>query len=274
MKDNTILIQDIDRYLNGEMIPQEMADLELRRQQDPAFDQLFLDQKYFRKVFTEYGDRIQFQNKLDQIQTNYLGELKGTLENVPSRIFFLQRKFWSTAAIAASVSILIAIGTLGIMGHFTHKNNIVQYIEMKRVLDDIKRSQTALINDIHKNSRSPINPGTFGGTGFALSSDGYLATNYHVIENADSIYVQNNKGEAFKVKVVYQDPELDLAILKVEDDSFRNLPPLPYTFNKKGAQLGEEVYTLGFPKDEVVYGKGYISSETGFLGDSSAYQIA
>jgi S1-C subfamily serine protease len=38
--------------------------------------------------------------------------------------------------------------------------------------------------------------------------------------------------------------------------------------------LGDEVYTLGYPRNEIVYGKGYISAETGFRGDSDSYQIS
>jgi S1-C subfamily serine protease len=34
------------------------------------------------------------------------------------------------------------------------------------------------------------------------------------------------------------------------------------------------VYTLGYPRNEIVYGKGYISAETGFRGDSGSYQIS
>jgi S1-C subfamily serine protease len=119
----------------------------------------------------------------------------------------------------------------------------------------------------------PANPGQYSGTGFAISGNGYLATNIHVIKDADSIYVETNKGEAYKATLVYEDKTCDLAILKILDSTFK-LPPPPYRLKNIQAPLGDEVYTLGYPRDEIVYGKGYISSETGFRGDSNAYQIA
>ena len=101
----------------------------------------------------------------------------------------------------------------------------------------------------------------FGGTGFAISSNGYILTNFHVISGADSIHIQNNKGVSYKVKKYYIDPANDIAILKVIDPSFENLGNVPYTIKKTSAGIGESVYTLGYPKDDVVLGDGYVSSK-------------
>ncbi len=38
--------------------------------------------------------------------------------------------------------------------------------------------------------------------------------------------------------------------------------------------MGEDVYTLGFPKDDAVLGEGYVSSKTGHAGDTTAYQVS
>ena len=48
---------------------------------------------------------------------------------------------------------------------------------------------------------------------------------------------------------------------------------LPYSFSKK-VNLAAPVFTMGFPKDEIVYGEGYLSSETGYKSDTLSYQIA
>jgi S1-C subfamily serine protease len=57
-------------------------------------------------------------------------------------------------------------------------------------------------------------------------------------------------------------------------DSTFSLPALPYDLRKTAVPLGDEVYTLGYPRNEIVYGKGYVSAETGFRGDSDSYQIS
>jgi S1-C subfamily serine protease len=62
-------------------------------------------------------------------------------------------------------------------------------------------------------------------------------------------------------------------LLKIEDTSFHAFTNLPYSINKTGVDLGEELFTLGYPRDEIVYNKGYLSAKTGFQGDTLACQI-
>ena len=70
------------------------------------------------------------------------------------------------------------------------------------------------------------------GTGFAISSNGYIATNYHVVEGQDKIKVKGIKGEftqSYTAEVVKVDKFNDLAILKVNT----NLGNIPYGFKNK-----------------------------------------
>ncbi|MCA9366997.1 trypsin-like peptidase domain-containing protein [Candidatus Kaiserbacteria bacterium] len=56
-----------------------------------------------------------------------------------------------------------------------------------------------------------------GGTGFFVSSDGYLVTNRHVVDTPNASYsVVTNEGQTFSASVIAKDPLLDIAILKVE----------------------------------------------------------
>jgi S1-C subfamily serine protease len=73
---------------------------------------------------------------------------------------------------------------------------------------------------------------------------------------------------------VHTDPQHDLAILAIgQDTAFHPLPPVPYSFEARPSELGGRVFTLGYPREEIVYGEGYLSSGTGFRGDSVAYQV-
>jgi len=60
----------------------------------------------------------------------------------------------------------------------------------------------------------------------------------------------------------------------IRDDNFKAAKNLPYTFKSTASDLGEDIYTIGFPRDEAVYGQGYLSSATGYAGDTIAYQIS
>jgi serine protease Do len=81
------------------------------------------------------------------------------------------------------------------------------------------------------------------GTGFFLSDDGYLLTNYHIVENAVDIVVTALNGEEYKAKVVGTDPRTDLALLKVDAKG------LPFAVLGDSAQLkvGEWVLAIGNP---------------------------
>lgn len=120
------------------------------------------------------------------------------------------------------------------------------------------------------------------GTGFALSSDGYIATNNHVIEGAKAVKVRGINEDfqkTYSATIMSTDVNNDLAIIKIDDAAFTNLGELPYTFNTKTSDVGTSVFVLGYPMrasmgDEIKLTNGIISSKTGFKGDITTYQIS
>jgi len=83
-----------------------------------------------------------------------------------------------------------------------------------------------------------------GGTGFVISDDGYVVTNYHVIENADKIDVRLTNNETARARVVGKDPATDLALLKI--DVKQRLQPLELGDSDK-LRVGEWVMAIGDP---------------------------
>jgi len=84
---------------------------------------------------------------------------------------------------------------------------------------------------------------TAQGAGFFLSEDGYLLTNYHIVENAVKISVTSLQGENYTAKVVGTDPRTDLALLKVEG---KNLPFVELG-DSTHLKVGEWVLAIGNP---------------------------
>lgn len=269
------LTDRIDAYLRGELTAAELSDFEKKRSEDPAFDFKVVEHQNLIQHLSEYGNRVQLSSDMEAIHEELdVQALKKELVPELPTIKRLWNKYRVNTAIAASVALIAVCGTLLSTGYFS-KTISTNYSLLRREINNIKRSQNALIKNINdKPGKGPANPGQFGGTGFALSSNGYVVTNYHVIKGADSVYVQNSDGETFKVKQIYVDPTYDIAVLQIVDPGFKELTSLPYTFKKAASDVGEEVYTIGFPRDDQVYGEGYVSSRNGYAGDTIAYQIS
>jgi S1-C subfamily serine protease len=120
------------------------------------------------------------------------------------------------------------------------------------------------------------------GTGFAISSNGYILTNYHVAGGMSNIRVRGineNFDKSYLAKVIVEDAHNDLAIIKIIDADFTTLKALPYNISKSKMDTGDDVFVLGYPLrasmgDEIKLTNGIISSRTGFSGDVTSYQIS
>ncbi len=120
------------------------------------------------------------------------------------------------------------------------------------------------------------------GTGFALSTDGYIVTNYHVTKDAKSIKIRGVKGNfsrTYNAELIVEDKNNDLAIIKINDAAFTTLGTPPYKIENTVSNPGTSVYALGYPLratmgDEVKLTNGIISSKTGFQGDITSYQVS
>jgi len=80
------------------------------------------------------------------------------------------------------------------------------------------------------------------GSGVIYTENGYIITNFHVIENADEIKVIINKNE-FYARIVGTDPNTDLAVLKVDQKGLPNIA----IGSSKDVQVGEWVLAVGNP---------------------------
>lgn len=81
------------------------------------------------------------------------------------------------------------------------------------------------------------------GSGVIVSPNGYILTNFHVIDGADDIQVSLNDGKTYKAKVIGSDPESDLAVLQIKADK---LPAI--TFGQMDSlRVGDVVLAIGNP---------------------------
>jgi serine protease DegQ len=82
------------------------------------------------------------------------------------------------------------------------------------------------------------------GSGVVVSPEGYILTNFHVIDGADEIEVAHNDGRKYKARVVGSDPESDLAVLRIPAD--HKLPVIAFG-SSDSLRVGDVVLAIGNP---------------------------
>ena len=103
-------------------------------------------------------------------------------------------------------------------------------------------------NDLFKkffdeNQRSPERRTPSSGSGFILSTDGYIMTNHHVVNGASKILILTNDKSSYEAELIGSDKRSDLALLKIDAD---NLPTVKIA-SGDNVKLGEWVLAIGSP---------------------------
>lgn len=96
------------------------------------------------------------------------------------------------------------------------------------------------------------------GSGFLVTGDGYILTNYHVVENSSSITVTLYDGSSYEAKLIGYDASNDIAVLKIDADGLA-----PVTFGSSDElAVGQEVLAIGNPLGELTFSltRGIISA--------------
>ncbi len=257
-----------ERFVAGNLSYAEQADLEKTLADDPHFAADFDASVNMIQSLQNSGRQHRFRNMLSNISRQVSNIIPKEVKVIP-----LRTHYWRTAGIAAGIAIITTLSTFWITAH-NQKKTTNQYNYLRRELEHIKTSQKQIISRVNEQNTAPMQPANFSGTGFAVRNDGYLITNFHVTEGADSVYIQDSKGNYYKASVISFDEQADVALLKIARDDFEfSKQDVPYTFASGKRGLGSRVFTLGFPQDEIVYSEGYISGRNGFQGDSLQYQL-
>lgn len=253
-----------ERYLNNQLDSEEKVMLEDALENDVIL----------KKEWQEAIDVIQLLNnmKAHQDVRKHIASIKAHKEK--SNILQFASKYWKTASIAAAIGIISSIFTSSILNQDQDQQS-AQFTQLKREIANIKNSQSAIIQsfDTNKIEKEEIAENYTGGTGFALNTNGYIATNYHVVKDAEKIMVQLANQEEMEAHLVAFDSNSDVAIIKVDNTDFKFEGKIPYNFQHNSSLLGSKVFTLGYPQDNLTYNEGYISSMKGFKNDTLSYQL-
>ena len=294
-----------EAYAHGELAGPARANLEARLAADPALALRFAGFTEMTDTLRAYGQRQTARQQLRGIHAGMLAAEEPEVMVAPgiaeepsklthtvnpmlriSRTERRLREFWSghraTVGVAASVAILAVFCTLlglDLWRTANIKPSLYGYTVLRREVERIKKSQKDLTLTLNQFGRpgtetATSKESTISGTGFALTSEGYIVTSFHVIQGADSLLIEGRDRQRYHAEPVYSDVKHDLAILRITDKKFTGFGRLPYAIKAGQADLGERVFTLGYPREDVVYGEGALSARSGFEGDTAFYQVS
>jgi serine protease Do len=254
-------IELFDRYNNKQLSERERLAFEQRLSTEEDFRQRAKKHFHFIESLQRYDSRKELKQTLNRFH-----EERNT---AATSIFSFFRKQATTLAIAATVAVITSTAVLLLLQPNEQRE---KYQELRKNVEQLKKSQKKILEDI-KSNRPATTPGKYSGSGFLVSSQGYLLTSYHVVKKSDSIFIENEKYGRLKALLIFGDASTDVALLQITDTK-KKFPAIPFVIRVRECSLGEEVYTLGYPRNEIVYGDGTISATTGFEQNINSYQVS
>lgn len=281
------ILEAVERYISGEMTPDERVYFEGLRKSNPEIDQMVVEHTFFLQQMSRFENTRQFKNILNETHIHLAEE--GLIQypklSGKARVVYLFKKYKRTTGIAASIAGITALcisaliwsispGKPAANRELENLSRDIKYIDNK--VNQVKNENAVLsqqIKDVAENSKVPIEYRS-GGSGFLVDAKGYLVTNFHVVENARYVAVQNSQGKDLEAKVVFTDPSRDIAILKIVDKTYTIPASIPYSIKKSATDIAEPIFSLGYPRNDIVYGEGYLAAKTGYDGDTLSLQIS
>lgn len=286
LDNNQIMMLDsVERYIKGEMSPDERLYFENLRKTNSEIDQMVVEHTLFLRQVNRYAVRKDFAAGLQGIhhKLENAGNITTPANEQTGKLVFLWKKYRRVAGIAASIAGVTAVGLSLLFNSVAPHPKDPQVKELVSKIDVLNETTKQLGQKIEHVKKQADNTAVnnndiainarYNGTGFLIDGKGLMITNAHVVKRSVNIYVQNNKGEKFKAIVLKQDPARDVAIIKIVDDRFKPVASLPYGIRKTASDIAEPIFTLAF-NDKMVYGEGYLSAKTGFNGDTLSFQIS
>ena len=167
------------------------------------------------------------------------------LENsIAQKLDSLQKQVDAAAASDGSVTVVDSLGNMS-TGSVYSKNVKAVVLITCEVSSPSYFGQTAT--------------GVSTGSGFIISEDGYVVTNYHVVEGASKIKVSSFDGNEYTAALVGQDSTNDVAVLKVEAEGL----PCVVMGSSTELAVGDQVVAIGNPLGELTatLTVGYVSAK-------------
>jgi S1-C subfamily serine protease len=147
----------------------------------------------------------------------------------------------NSASETSNAGLIVSNGNhLEVVGEITSTKTNLQF----SLIEIFEKTEESVVQVNVRTVDGRSNPGNMG-SGFVYSADGYIITNNHVVDNSGIVTITFLDGESYTAKIIGTDPDLDLAVLKVEMGS-TYLQPIPIGDSSQ-LKVGEEIAAIGNP---------------------------
>ena len=200
---NDMMILDaVERYIRGEMNPDERLYFENLRKTNGEIDQLVVEHTLFLQQMNRFGEWKKFKSNLQDVHTGLAqqGKIKDDKLKGGARRVYLWKKYQRVAAIAASIAGVTALTISSLIWSISPKpdNKKLQDLsrDLQKVKDDQRQYKSEVTKEVNKlKNEITVPPAAItyksGGSGFIIDAIGLLVTNAEVVKNAKIIGVQN-----------------------------------------------------------------------------------
>jgi serine protease Do len=281
-ENNDIMVLDaVERYIRGEMNPDERLHFENLRKTNSEIDQLVVEHTLFLQQMNRFGEWQRFQATLHEVHTDLAeqGEISNDSLKGRAKVIHLWNKYKRVTAIAASIAGITALSISILVWSVSPKPSNAEIEKLDRRLTNTEvKGDILWEKEKDKTMKAakaepPAINYIVGGTAFMIDGkEGVMITNAHIVKDSRNIKVVNTKGQQFNAFVIKLDVNRDVAIIKIDDSQFKP-STLPYGISKSTSDIAEPIFTMGFPREVIVYGEGYMSAQTGYHGDTLSCQI-
>ena len=253
------ILEAVERYISGQMGPDERMYFEQLRKSNPEVDQTVVEHTFFLQQMNRFDEVKKIKTTLADTHV-HLAE-KGLIASPrlkgKAKVVYLYNRYKRVAAIAASIAGITALTFSALIWSISpgkpakQEDMTILKRELDNKINEIKiqnDSLTKKIEDVKSDQAAnnlPVIQYTSGGTGFLLDTKGYVVTNAHVVDKAKHIAVQGADGKDLSAKIIHFDRARDIAILKITGKNYKSPGNIPYSMNKKAASLAEPEFTLG-----------------------------
>ena len=190
--EDTLLIDAVERFANGEMSVQEKTYFEDLRKNNPELDQAVVEYLFFMNEIQKHSKAKNFKNALHEVESKLLIEgfiTKGSTAG-KAKVLQLWGKYKRTIAVAASIAGLVSIFIASVVSSVSNNGsdtNLKPLVEKLNSQESKTRQLETKLNKLEAGttaSKTPVKPrldARFRATGFLIdASNNYNITNAHV----------------------------------------------------------------------------------------------